>query len=45
MASKEYLSKYLSAEAAAEQLGIKPKKRKKKKKKVAGASVTVHDVS
>lgn len=46
MASKEYLAKYLSAEAAEEQLGVKKKKlRKKKKPKAAihGASVAVHD--
>jgi hypothetical protein len=40
MASKEYLAKYLSADAAEEQLGIKKKKVKKKRKKPIGGLVT-----
>jgi rhodanese-related sulfurtransferase len=48
MASKEYLLKYLSAEAAEEQLGVKKKKRRKKKVTAPGGKprlggVVLHD--
>ena len=51
MASADYLAKYLSAEDAEQQLGVKKKKRRKKKKAgaaasaaaVKGSSVVIHD--
>ncbi len=54
MASADYLAKYLSAEQAEEQLGVKKKKLKKKRKKkgdgasgpagaIRGSTVTIHD--
>ena len=49
MASKDYLAKYLSAEQAEEQLGVKKKKKKKRKdpsaqpKHIKGSTVTIHD--
>ena len=49
MATKDYLARYLSAEQAEEQLGVKKKKRKKRKdpdaqpKHIKGSTVTIHD--